>query len=276
MNKWPENDIQQRYPSRRWLLKRIAHGLPLYSSAVSTAISWVFESGMWEALYNFIGQTQDTLSDTSIIDSIVSRELSVPGGMPMTFIWISHVPNQASQIWEKIDQIVEGQYFDVVLTEGNLEVFLPLGLRERAIDVDRSPEADDIISLISVINLAICYKLHIKSDREKFINRRLALMYFLTCYNLVPPSDTINLSIEMILWEDKIPPFFGLDYIEDARSLFMLQECIRYTREWKKVLFLSGRGHTEDAEWYCDHPDLLEIKGWINWLIYRWLHDAGR
>lgn len=275
MNKWQENDIQSHFTSRRSFFKKIAHGLPFFSSAVSSAVSWVL-MGPWETVYNIAGEAQDKLSDTSILESVVSRELSVSGGVPMTFVWIIHIPNQASQIWQKIDQILQWQNFDVVLTEGHLEKYMPPGLREWAIDIDRSPAADDLISLISCINLIICHQLNIKSDREKFIKRRLALMYFLTAYNLLSPSSIIKISITAIFWKVKIPPFLNLDYTSDGRSVFMLQECIKYAREWKKVLFLSGWAHTRDAQWYCDHPEIFEVKKGVNEFMYRWLHELGR
>lgn len=276
MNEIQESDVQKCSPSRRGFLKRIWHDLPLFSSGFSATIAWIYESWVSGHIANFLGEAKDRWTDTSIIDSVSSVELPVQGGVPMIFVWISHIPSQALQIWQKIDQILQGQDFDVVFTEGYLEKYMPPGLRERAIDIDRSPSTLRLISLISFINLAICLKLKIKSDWERFIKRRLALMYFLTAYNFSSPLDLLKSFIEKIFWENNIPPFLVLDYVRDGRSLFMLQECIKNAREWKRVLFLSGGAHTRDAQWYCEHPEIFEIKKGVNEFMYRWLHEVGR
>jgi hypothetical protein len=276
MNEIQANNEKKFSPSRRGFLKRIGHDLPLFSSGFSATLAWIYESWVSGHIANFLGETKDRWTDVSIVDSVSSLELPVQWGAPMTFVWISHVPSQALQIWQKIDQILQGQDFDVVLTEGHLEKYLPPRLQERAIDIDRSPSTLRLISLISYINLAICYKLRIKSDWEKYIKRRLALMYFLTVYNFSSPLDLLKSFIEKIFWENNIPPFLVLDYVRDGRSVFMLQECIKNAREWKKVLFLSGGAHTSDAQWYCDHPEIFEIKKRVNEFMYRWLHEAGR
>jgi len=253
--------------------------LPTISSIASVATWWLYETGLintifnaWEKGFRHVwGENAE-----QIIEAIPCVEIPVRDGVPMTFVWIAHIPSRASIIREEIDQILKGQSFDAILTEGNLEDFLPDGLREHAIDVDRWPATIHLLFLISVINFIICYKLKIGSDSEEFINRRLVLMYLLTTYNFVPPLEIINMWAEVLPWDNPASRILSHGYVRDGRSLLMLRECLKYAWAWKKVLFLSGRLHIDDAEWYSDHPWIHTIKEKLASLMYGWLHDAWK